>query len=169
MNYSDIKYTDMINGEGIRVSLFVSGCSHKCKGCFNKDTWNPKFGSPFTEEVQNKIIDYFKKYENSLKGLSLLGGDPTFKDNIDSLVIFLNRFKSTFPNKNIWIWSGYTWEVIEKNAKLFSLISQCDVLIDGKFIEEEKDLTLKWRGSKNQRVIDIKKSISEKKIVSYLK
>lgn len=169
MNYSDIKYTDMINGEGIRVSLFVSGCSHKCKGCFNKDTWDPNFGSPFTEEIQNKIIDYFKKYESSLKGLSLLGGDPTFKDNIDSLVRFLNRFKSIFPNKNIWIWSGYTWEVIEKNDKLFSLISLCDVLIDGKFIEEEKDLTLKWRGSKNQRVIDIKKSISEKKAISYLK
>lgn len=169
MNYSDIKYTDMINGEGIRVSLFVSGCLHKCNGCFNKDTWDPTFGYPFTKEVENQILEYFKKYRNSLKGLSLLGGDPTFKDNIDCLIVFINRFKSFFPEKNIWIWSGFTWEVIEKNKKLFSLVSLCDVLIDGKFIETEKDLSLKWRGSKNQRVIDIKKSILEKKAVNYLK
>lgn len=169
MNYSDIKYTDMINGEGIRVSIFVSGCSHKCKGCFNKDTWNPEFGRSFSNEVEEEILKYFEQYRASLKGLSLLGGDPTFHKNIAPLISFLKKFKKRFPEKTIWIWSGFTWEAILESEKLFSLVSLCDVLIDGKFIEEKKDLTLKWRGSQNQRVIDIQKSISENSVILYEK
>lgn len=169
MNYSGIKYADMINGEGIRVSLFVSGCSHKCKGCFNKNTWNPEYGEEFTEKEEDEIINYFIKYGKTIKGLSLLGGDPTYFKNIDTLIKFLNKFKEKLPDKDIWIWSGYTFEEIKKNDKLFSLIKLCDILIDGVFIEELKDLSLKWRGSKNQRVIDIKKSIEENKIIEYIK
>ncbi|WP_047381323.1 MULTISPECIES: anaerobic ribonucleoside-triphosphate reductase activating protein [unclassified Cetobacterium] len=168
MNYSGIKYTDMINGEGIRVSLFVSGCSHFCKDCFNSDTWDPNYGSPFTEEIENEILDYFKKYNKSIKGLSLLGGDPTYIENIDPLVNFIKKFKNSFPEKDIWIWSGFTWEIIIANPKLLSLIKLCDILVDGKFNIEEKDLNLKWRGSKNQRVIDIKRSLELKEIITYI-
>lgn len=168
MNYSGIKYTDMINGEGIRVSLFVSGCSHYCKDCFNSNTWNPNFGTPFTTEVENTILDYFKKYDKSIKGLSLLGGDPTFSSNIKPLISFITKFKKLFPNKDIWIWSGYTWETIKNDHNLLSLIELCDILVDGKFIIEEKDLNLKWRGSKNQRVIDIKKSLNSDMLIKYI-
>ncbi len=167
MNFSDIKYTDMINGEGIRVSIFVSGCSHMCKGCFNVDTWNKNYGKLFDGYVENEILEYFKRYRNSLKGLSLLGGDPTFSENIDALVSFIKRFRATFPEKDIWIWSGYKWEEIVKDIKLFSLIELCDILVDGKYVEAEKDLTLKWRGSRNQRVIDIKQSLELNRLVKY--
>ncbi|MGL5357356.1 MAG: anaerobic ribonucleoside-triphosphate reductase activating protein [Cetobacterium sp.] len=168
MNYSGIKYTDMINGEGIRVSLFVSGCSHKCKDCFNSETWNPEFGNVFTEEVEDGILDYFRKYEKSIKGISLLGGDPTFIHNIEPLRNFIQRFKKEFSQKDIWIWSGFTWEVIQDNQKLLSLVELCDVLIDGKFNAEEKNLNLKWRGSTNQRVIDIQKSLKSKELIKYI-
>ena len=168
MNYSGIKYTDMINGEGIRVSLFVSGCSHFCKECFNSDTWDKNYGDPFTLEVENKILDYFRKYNRNIRGLSLLGGDPTFKENIPVLVNFVKRFKNEFPDKDIWIWSGYTWEEITASQELFSLVSLCHVLIDGKFKIEQKNLTLKWRGSENQRVINIQKSINSNSTVKYI-
>lgn len=168
MNYSGIKYTDMINGEGIRVSLFVSGCSHYCKDCFNSDTWDPNYGSLFTEEIENDILNYFKKYNKSIKGLSLLGGDPTYISNIDTLVSFIKKFKNLFPEKDIWIWSGFTWEAIIESPKLLSLIELCDILVDGKFRIEEKDLNLKWRGSKNQRVINIKKSLELKETIKYI-
>ncbi|WP_297597966.1 anaerobic ribonucleoside-triphosphate reductase activating protein [uncultured Cetobacterium sp.] len=168
MNYSGIKYTDMINGEGIRVSIFVSGCSHYCKDCFNSDTWNPGFGSPFTKDIEDEILAYFKKYDKSIKGLSLLGGDPTYIDNITPLVSFLKKFKLAFPEKDIWIWSGFTWEAIIQNSHLLSLVKLCDILVDGKFKIEEKDLNLKWRGSKNQRVIDIKKSLELKETIRYI-
>lgn len=168
MNYSGIKYSDMINGEGIRVSLFVSGCSHHCKECFNSVTWNPDFGDIFTDTVEDKILNYFEKYRNSLKGISLLGGDPTYHSNIPVLKKFINRFKERFPEKNIWIWSGYTWEDILSKKELISLISLCDVLVEGKFQIENKNLNLKWRGSSNQRVIDIKKSLQENNLVKYV-
>lgn len=167
MNYSGIKYSDMINGEGIRVSLFVSGCTHKCKGCFNRDTWDCNYGNEFTEKEQKEIFDYIEKY-NFIKGISLLGGDPTYYKNIEPLLEFLKKFKQKFPQKTIWIWSGFTWEQIIQDRKKFELIEMCDILIDGKFILEQKDLNLKWRGSSNQRVIDIQKTISEQKIINYI-
>lgn len=167
MRFSDIKYTDMINGEGIRVSIFVSGCSHRCKGCFNVETWDKNNGKEFDLSVENRILEYFEKYQSSLKGVSLLGGDPTFSENIDTLVKFLKRFKAQFPDKDIWIWSGYEWETIIKTPKLLSLIELCDILIDGKYKENKRDLTLKWRGSKNQRVIDIQKSLLLNQISIY--
>lgn len=164
MNYSGIKYNDMINGEGVRVSLFVSGCSHKCKGCFNKETWNKNYGNEFTREKAIEIFNYFRKY-NFLRGISLLGGDPTYSENIEPLIEFITEFKSLFPDKDIWIWSGFTWDQLKGDIKRFKLISLCDVLIEGKFILEKKDLSLKWRGSSNQRVIDIQKSIEKNEII----
>ena len=168
MNYSDIKYFDVINGLGIRVSIFVSGCSHHCEHCFNKNTWNENFGNEFTEEIQNDIFKYIGMYNNIISGISLLGGDPTYYKNITPLIDFIDKFKSKFPNKNIWIWSGFTWEQINNNKNMFELISKCDVLVDGKFIDELKDLKLKFRGSKNQRIIDIKQSINNNKLIEYI-
>lgn len=168
MNYSGIKYSDMINGKGIRVSLFVSGCTHKCKGCFNRDTWDPEYGHPFTEKEENEIFLYFEKYGKAAKGLSLLGGDPTYYKNVEPLITFVKKFKEKFPEKDIWIWSGFTWEQLEKDIKRFELISLCDILIDGRFDIEKKDLNLKWKGSSNQRVIDVQKTIKEKKIIEYI-
>lgn len=162
MNYSGIKYGDMLNGRGIRVSLFLTGCSHRCQGCFNPNTWNHELGSPFTEETQEEIFQYFYKYRGMLSGLSLLGGDPTFHKNIGPLKKFVMEFKEKFPEKDIWIWSGYTWEEIVRDEALFSLVSLCHVLIDGKFQAENKDTSLKWRGSKNQRVLDVERCIREK-------
>lgn len=167
MNYSGIKYGDMLNGHGVRVSLFVSGCSHKCKGCFNRDTWDPKYGEEFTHKQENEIFEYFKKYHMLLSGLSLLGGDPTYHQNISTLVEFVKKFKKNFPEKDVWLWSGYTWEQIIKDKKKFELISLCDVLIDGRFNIDKKDLNLQWKGSSNQRVIDVKATILEKRIITY--
>lgn len=164
MNYSGIKYADMINGIGIRVSLFVSGCTHACKNCFNVETWNPNYGEEFTEKQEDEIISFFKKYGKTIKGLSLLGGDPTYPHNIEPLIKFLKKFKKELPDRDIWIWSGFTWEEILADEKRLELISHCDVLIDGKFKEELKNLNLKWRGSSNQRVIDIKDSLKNKEI-----
>lgn len=168
MNYSGIKYSDMINGPGIRVSLFVSGCSHACKGCFNRETWNPNYGEPFGKKQEEEILEYFRKYPTLLRGLSLLGGDPTYKNNVETLLKFVKVFKQEFPEKDIWLWSGYTWEEIIQEPQLLSLIEQCDVVVEGKFVEEKKDLSLLWRGSSNQRVIDIQKSLLENCIVEYL-
>ncbi|MBQ3438302.1 MAG: anaerobic ribonucleoside-triphosphate reductase activating protein, partial [Fusobacterium sp.] len=118
---------------------------------------------------EDEIINFFKKYGNTIKGLSLLGGDPTYPHNIDPLVKFLKKFKKELPDRDIWIWSGFTWEEILSDRKKMELISYCDVLIDGKFQDELKDLNLKWRGSSNQRVIDIQKSLENKvlKIFEY--
>ena len=99
MNYSDIKFTDMINGKGIRVTLFVSGCTHRCKGCFNKETWDSEYGVPFTEEIQENILEYFKRFDSAMQGLSLLGGDPTYYKNVEPLTEFTAEFKKRFPKK----------------------------------------------------------------------
>ena len=107
MNYSGIKYADMINGKGIRVSLFVSGCTHCCKNCFNEETWSETYGKEFTEKEENEIIGYFKKYGKTIKGLSLLGGDPTYPKNIKPLLKFIKKFKDNLPDRDIWIWSGF--------------------------------------------------------------
>lgn len=168
MNYSGIKYADMINGIGIRVSLFVSGCNHGCKNCFNVETWNPNYGEEFTQKQEDEIINFFKKYGQTIRGLSLLGGDPTYPQNIIPLVSFLKKFKNELPDRDIWIWSGFTWEEIIKDKNRKELIELCDILIDGKFKEELKNLNLKWRGSSNQRVIDIKKSLNSNTLILFV-
>lgn len=168
MKYSDIKYYDVVNGIGVRVSIFVSGCSHHCEHCFNKKTWNESYGEEFDINVENNIFQYISKYNNVIKGISILGGDPTYSKNIKPLSDFIDRFKNKFPNKDIWIWSGYTWESILKDKDMYELISKCDVLIDGVFVEKLKNIKLKFRGSSNQRVIDVKKSIANNKIEIFI-
>lgn len=153
MYYSQILDCDIANGLGFRVSLFVSGCSLHCKGCFNSEAWNYKFGKPFTISTQNKILELL--HPDYIAGLSLLGGNPTDPENEEDLIPFVKRVKQYYPNKNIWVWSGHTLEELQKRDD--ELIKYCDILVDGPFIEEKKDLTLPFRGSSNQRIIDLHK------------
>lgn len=159
MKYSDIKLWDVINGEGVRTSIFVSGCSHHCKGCFNPETWNCDYGEEWNENIEDNIINYIKQHKNTIRGISVLGGDPTYKTNIPVLSTFFDKFKKELPDKTIWIWSGYTIEEIKKDKPMFEMIKKCDILVDGKFKEELKDIELQFRGSRNQRIIDIKKYV----------
>ena len=174
MNFSAIKFNDIANGQGIRTTLFVSGCSHHCKGCHNPQTWNENNGQLFDEKIKEKIFNEFEKYY--ISGLTLSGGDPLYCNNLNDVYNLVTEFKKKYPNKTIWIYSGYTWEEIceEKCSVLEehfimrqAILSQCDVFVDGRYNEELKDITLKWRGSSNQRVIDIKESIKEGKIILY--
>ena len=156
MKYASIKLHDVINGPGVRVSIFVTGCNHNCKGCFNKIAQDPNYGKLWTKEIEDEILEYIKKYNNFIRGISLLGGEPTFETNVEILTKFCKKFKKEFPDKDIWIWSGSTLEEIKENEKKYNLIKECDTLIDGRFVEELKNISLKWRGSSNQRVINIK-------------
>lgn len=174
MNFGEIKKNDIANGEGVRTSLFVSGCRHHCKGCFNAETWDFGFGEAFTEETMLDILKSCEPYW--INGLSLLGGEPFEPENQKVLLPFLIMFKEKYPNKNVWCYSGFTIEEImgdipsrahtEISKEMLSLI---DILVDGEYEEELADITLKFRGSKNQRVIDVKKTLSENKIVLHLK
>lgn len=161
MNYAQILDCDVANGLGWRISLFVSGCSLHCPGCFNSQAWDFHYGKPFTKEAQDKIIELLAP--DYVRGLSLLGGNPTEPSNEKDLVPFLKRVKMERPVKDIWMWSGHTWEqLVERNDELLPL---CDVVIEGPFIQEKKDLTLAFRGSSNQRIIDVKKSLESGNIV----
>ena len=171
MNYGEIKKHDIANGLGVRVSLFVSGCTHHCKGCFNSETWDFNYGKPFTEETEKEIIDALKP--GFIKGLTLLGGEPFEKANQRILLPFLKKVKETYPDKNIWCYSGYLLdEELLKDSRARcevtdEMLSYIDVLVDGEFVEELKDISLKFRGSSNQRVIDLKKSLKENKIILF--
>lgn len=169
MNYANIKFNDIANGEGVRTSLFVSGCTHHCKNCFNQIAWDFNYGKPFTEEVENKILNSLKP--DHINGLTLLGGEPMEKINQAGLLPFLKKVKATYPNKTIWCYSGYLFDEellkpsrarCEYTDEILNLI---DVLVDGKFVEELKDITLRFKGSSNQRVIDVQQSLKQKKVV----
>lgn len=172
MNYGEIKRVDIANGEGVRVSLFVSGCTHHCKNCFNAETWNFNYGKPFTKETEDEIIGYLN--HDYIKGLSLLGGEPFEPDNQRVLLPFLKRVKSIFPDKTIWSYSGYTLDkelLGESRARCEvtdEMLSLIDVLVDGEYMDDKRNISLKFRGSENQRVIDVKKSLSQGEIIKYL-
>lgn len=162
MYYSKIKFNDVANGPGLRVTLFVSGCTHHCKGCFQPETWNFENGEPFTEDNQSYIIE--KSQSKYIAGLTLLGGDPL--DNVDGILPLLKKYRETFGNtKTIWLWTGYLFEEVVKNEQMAKVLPYLDVLVDGDFKEELKDITLKYKGSSNQRVIDIKTYLQNGKIV----
>lgn len=168
MNFGEIKKCDIANGEGIRVSLFVSGCTHHCKGCFNSETWDFNFGNIFTEETENEIIKaLFPTYIN---GLSLLGGEPFEKVNQRSLLPFIKKVKLLYPQKTIWCYTGYTFDIdLIKGGRAYcecteEMLNNIDVLVDGEFKEELKDISLSFCGSSNQRIIDIKKTFENNKI-----
>lgn len=175
MNISEIKTNDIANGEGVRTSVFVSGCRHHCKNCFNEITWDFGYGELFTEETMKKIFDSVEPYW--INGLSLLGGEPFEPENQKALLPFLVMFREKFPNKDVWCYTGFTIEQIlgktEPKSRAATeiapeMLSLIDVLVDGPYVEELHNITLKFRGSSNQRVIDIKKSINQGKIVLYL-
>ena len=168
MNYAEIKKFDIANGLGVRVSLFVSGCTHHCKNCFNSIAWDFNYGKAFTEQVENELLEALNN--SYIDGLSLLGGEPMEPANQRGLISFLRKVKAHYPNKNIWCYTGYTLENDLLSGKAHTEVTDefldlIDVLVDGKFIEELKDITLKFRGSSNQRLIDMKKTIKENKIV----
>ena len=172
MNYATIKNCDIANGLGIRVSLFVSGCTHHCKGCFNSIAWPFDYGEVFTKEIEEKILEECSK--TYIAGLTLLGGEPFEPSNQIGLIHLLREFKKRFPSKNIWAYTGYVLEteILPKNGKVHNevtdeMLSYIDVLVDGRFVEELKDISLKYRGSSNQRLIDLKKTLSENKIVLF--
>lgn len=172
MNYAEIKPTDIANGEGVRVSLFVSGCTRRCKNCFNSVAWDFEYGKPFTAETEEALFKMLAP--DYIAGLTLLGGDPFEPSNQRALLPFVRRVREKFPHKNIWCFTGYTYSdgsLAEPQAcceATGELISLLDVLIDGKFEEELKDIRLKFRGSSNQRVIDVRRSLSSGSVVLYL-
>lgn len=173
MNYAEIKRTDIANGEGVRVSLFVSGCRRHCKNCFNQIAWDFDYGNPFTEEVEESIIESLSP--GYIRGLTLLGGDPFEPENQRALVPFLEKVRARLPQKDIWCFTGYTFSpdghIREKQADCevtAKFLSMLDVLVDGRFVEELKDIRLTFRGSSNQRVIDVKRSLESGSIVLYL-
>ncbi len=171
MNYADIKRVDVANGEGVRVSVFVSGCNHHCKGCFNQCAWDFNYGNKFTDEDINKVLNYLN--HDYISGLSLLGGEPLEPQNQEGLLPLVKKVKEKFPNKNIWCYTGFDFEkdVIGKMAKenktSNELIRYLDVVVDGKFEEDKKDLKLRFRGSSNQRIIDVKETLKENKVVEF--
>ena len=163
MKYANIRKMDISNGEGVRVSLFVQGCSFHCKNCFNQETWDFNGGKEFTTVEIQKIIELADK--DYIAGLSVLGGEPLHNNNVDEVFHIVATFKEKFPNKDIWLWTGFKFEDAIKDSKRKFILRNIDVLVDGQFEEDKKDLTLKWRGSSNQRVIDCKKSLAENKII----
>ncbi|MCI5904106.1 MAG: anaerobic ribonucleoside-triphosphate reductase activating protein [Oscillospiraceae bacterium] len=170
MYYGEIKNFDIANGEGIRVSLFVSGCTHRCKGCFNPETWNFSYGRPYTAETEQSIMDMLS-FEY-VDGLSLLGGEPFEPDNQRELVKLLQRVRKELPEKNVWCYTGYTLEsdlLRESRARCEvtdEMLGMIDVLVDGEFKEELKNIALAFRGSSNQRLIDLKKTLQSGKTVT---
>lgn len=172
MNYAELKCTDIANGEGVRVSLFVSGCRRHCKNCFNAVAWDFSYGKPFDKSVQELIVQKLEPFY--IAGLTLLGGDPFEPENQRALVPFLKTVRKRFPDKDIWCYTGYTFQnggIAEPQANTEvteEMLSLIDVLVDGKFEEELKDIRLKFRGSSNQRVIDVQRSIKTGSVVLYL-
>lgn len=162
-NYIKINDMDVVNGSGIRVSIFFSGCTHKCKNCFNSELWDFDCGEKFTEETISTIIDLMKP--NYISGLSILGGEPF--DNMTAVKKLTDKVKDIHPEKNIWIWSGYTYEQLLLKESAINILRDIDILVDGRFEEDKKDLTLPFRGSSNQRIIDIKRSLESKSVVLY--
>lgn len=170
MNYSEIKNCDIANGEGVRISLFVSGCRHHCKNCFNEVAWDFEAGVPYTEEVQEKILEMLKP--DYISGLSILGGEPFEPENQSSLLSLTKAVRKVYPGKDIWCYSGFTWEELTGDSasrawteNCLSLLTTLDVLVDGPFIEEQKDITLALRGSSNQRIIDVKASLDSGQVI----
>lgn len=154
MRYAQIRKKDIANGPGIRVSIFVQGCHFHCKNCFNSDTWDFNGGQEFKQEDLDRLLEYGE--DAHVCGLSVLGGEPLNERNVDGVVDICKAFREKFPDKSIWLWSGYTYESLNDNQR--RVLDYLDVLVDGQFVDELKDFRLKYRGSSNQRVIDAKKS-----------
>lgn len=171
MNYADIKQYDIANGPGVRVSFFVSGCTHYCKGCFNSEAWDFAYGTPFTEKTIEQIVTYLQP--SYVKGLTVLGGEPMEPQNQPGVLSLLRRVKEVYPDKGIWLFSGYDFErdilgrMLAEVPETKELLSYLDVLVDGEYREECKSLSLRFKGSSNQRTILVKESLAQGKLVLY--
>ena len=169
MYYGEIKNCDIANGEGVRVTLFVSGCTNRCEGCFQPQTWDFCYGQPFTKETEDKILDMLKA--DYIDGLTLLGGEPFEPENQRTLLPFVKRVKKQYPHKSIWAFTGFTIERLwseEPHPRCEAtdeLLSMIDVLVDGRFEKDKKNIRLRFRGSENQRLLDLPKTLAEKKPV----
>lgn len=169
MNYAEIKNCDIANGIGVRISLFVSGCTHHCKGCFNEVAWDFDYGTPFTQETIDKILDMMRP--SYIRGLTLLGGEPFEPQNQGPIVELLRQIKEKMPEKSVWAFSGYLFDRDILSGRLGDwkvtqeYLSYLDVLVDGPFVEAKKNLSLRFRGSENQRIIDVPASLAQGKIV----
>ena len=171
MRYANIKYHDIANGLGVRTSLFVSGCTHRCKGCFNEVAWDFGYGEVFTEETIEKLLASCSP--SYVAGLSLLGGEPMEPSNQQALLPLLRRFKEQYPDKDIWCYTGYLFDkqiledMCRKSEVTRQMLSCIDILVDGRFVEEKKNLKLRFRGSENQRIIDVKKSLEQGRVIHW--
>lgn len=169
MHYADIKPVDVSNGPGVRVSVFVSGCTHFCKNCFNSEAWSFSYGKPFTKETINKILELLSP--DYISGLSILGGEPFHPYNQKDVLTLVKTVKEKYPEKSIWCYTGYDYdkEILGPLSRFYKepkeLLKYIDILVDGRFEEDKKDLRLKFRGSSNQRIIDIKKSLQTREVI----
>ena len=162
MNYLGIDKSSISNGPGVRVVLWVSGCQIHCKGCQNPESWDFCAGKPFNEESKKELFNALDK--SYIRGITISGGNPL--DQSHDIFLLINEIQEKFPNKDIWLYSGYTYEEICKSKEMFKVVSNIDILVDGPYIEGQRDITLKFRGSKNQRLIDIKETLKQNKIVT---
>lgn len=178
MRFAQIRSMDISNGEGVGVSLFVQGCPFHCKNCFNSETWNFDGGKEWTEETEDKFMKLIDR--PYIKRISFLGGEPLAEQNLDDVLSLIKEIRISFPEKSIWLYTGYKIEDIIKQeqyekvsgipdiwSKRWEIIKLVNILVDGEYIDEQKDLTLKWRGSKNQRVIDVQQTLKQGKVVLY--
>lgn len=176
MNYHNITYPDQNNGDGLRIVLWVAGCEHHCTNCQNQQTWSPQSGIPFDKNAMNEILNELKK--DYISGITFSGGDPLHPKNVQNVLKIVDEIRVSYPTKNMWLYTGYTWEEImtpiisdinSKQLKILQirkeLVSKCDVLIDGRYVDELRDVSLHWRGSSNQRVINIQETLKQKQIV----
>lgn len=175
MNYHNITYPDMNNGSGLRAVLWLSGCSHKCKGCQNPQTWDADSGIPFDESAKEELFRELAK--DYISGLTLTGGDPLYEGNLDGVLDLINEFRLSFPHKSIWLYSGYTWEQLFENDDFDiqggicenqtrrAIVLSSDVFVDGQYIDLQRDITLPYRGSANQRIIDVQQTLQKGEIV----
>ena len=161
MRYNLIRKMDISNGPGVRVSIFMQGCAFHCKNCFNPNTWDFNAGQEFNQKTIDEVLDLCK--EGHIKGLSILGGEPMHPNNIEGTTKLAKAFKEKYPDKSIWAWSGFKFDEGLKDKEVMNYI---DVLVDGQYKDELHDFTLKWRGSSNQRVIDVQESLKENKVVT---
>lgn len=183
MRYSSMRNLDISNGEGVGVSLFVQGCDRHCFNCFNSETWDFNGGKEWTEETKNKFMELIDR--PYIRRVSFLGGECLAEQNLDEVLSLIKEIRISFPKKTIWLYTGFEWNllmskicqptfpdkdferIIEIHKKRKEIISLCNIVIDGEYIDEQRDITLKWRGSSNQRVIDVKQSLTQNKVVLY--
>lgn len=177
MNYHNITYPDQNNGDGLRIVLWVAGCEHHCVNCQNQQTWSPQSGIPFDENAMSEILNELKK--DYISGITFSGGDPLHPKNVQNVLKIVDEIRVSYPTKNIWLYTGYTWEqimypIVTDDLNLErdyiikirkELVSKCDVLIDGRYVDELRDVSLHWRGSSNQRVINVQETLKQNKII----